>query len=516
MSTPIPDALISRNPLDWLRIFGPGAIIASLTIGTGELIFSTRGGVIFGYAVLQPFLLICLLKWALAYSAARHMVIAGVHPFQRWMSLSFGPRGWLTILFFLLAVAFIPVWVSFHASVLGDLFAMLTDTKGHLGGATIHLWGAGILTGSVALALTGGYAALEKTQIVIVASMLATVLATLALLGPDWAEIFSGFAVPRKFEYPDWLTSSAHATAQKIVNRPVWVELSLYMGVIGGAGYDYLAYASYIRDKRWGNASPAVQADASELASAISGPSLRASIDERELRQWIRAPLIDCTLSFLIVLVFSAVFVVAGKLVLGPAQQIPGDGAFLEHQAQFVTRIHPWLYPLYVAGVFLAMTGTLYGTLEIAPTVLRETVIAVVPNWGMSIGLRRLRILAIGWCALVAMGVLAASFMYQLKMGAEKPPGLTAILIPVNLFTGVFACGLICLLNPWMDRRLPTALRMPIGLALLNFLGGVGFVLVALRGYWDFARWWSLGIICAIFALGICAAWVFNVFRRSS
>ena len=89
--SPIPHALISRNPLEWLRVFGPGAVIASLTIGTGELIFSSRGGVIFGYAILFPFLLICLFKWTLAYSAARHMVIAGVHPFERWMELPVGP-----------------------------------------------------------------------------------------------------------------------------------------------------------------------------------------------------------------------------------------------------------------------------------------------------------------------------------------------------------------------------------------------------------------------------------------
>ena len=116
---PIPRALLSSNPLAWLRVFGPGAVIASLTIGTGELIFSSRGGVIFGYNILFLFTLICLLKWTLAYSAARHMVISGAHPLERWMDLPFGPRGWLTVLFFLLAVAFIPVWVSFHSSVLG-------------------------------------------------------------------------------------------------------------------------------------------------------------------------------------------------------------------------------------------------------------------------------------------------------------------------------------------------------------------------------------------------------------
>ena len=47
---PIPRSLLSGNPLAWLRVFGTGAVIASLTIGTGEPIFSSCGGVIFGHA----------------------------------------------------------------------------------------------------------------------------------------------------------------------------------------------------------------------------------------------------------------------------------------------------------------------------------------------------------------------------------------------------------------------------------------------------------------------------------
>ena len=88
----LPESLLSPNPARWIAIFGPGAIMASLTIGTGELIFSSRGGAIFGYRILFLFVVISLLKWVLVYSTARHMVLTGVHPFQRWLALP-GPRG---------------------------------------------------------------------------------------------------------------------------------------------------------------------------------------------------------------------------------------------------------------------------------------------------------------------------------------------------------------------------------------------------------------------------------------
>jgi len=513
---PIPRALISSNPLDWLRIFGPGAIIASLTIGTGELIFSSRGGVIFGYAILMPILLICLFKWALAYSAARHMVVAGVHPFERWMELPFGPRGWLTVLFFILAVFCIPVWVSFHCSVLGDLLAGLTGTKQHFGQASMYLWGAGLLVGVYLLAVWGGYSALEKIQLTIVGCMLAAVVTSLLLHGPDWLELLGGFVMPQRLAFPDWFAQDVRPGVRAIADRPVWVELSLYAGVIGGAGYDYLAYTSYLREKQWGNAALAMHSAGFRGVDSNSELTVRMLVDDRLLRQWIRAPLIDCTISFLVVLVFSAVFVASGKLVLGPAHQIPGSDTFLDYQASFVTHIHPWLYPLYVAAVFLAMAGTLYGTLEVAPVVLRETVIAWRSGWHFTRSFTYLRMVAISWCAAVALVLLAGHFIYQRQIGENKPPDPMALLLPVNLFTGVFACGVICLLNVWSDLHLPEQHRMPRALSVLNVVGGVAFIIAALRGYWDYAGWWAMAVLVAILAFGAIVAGLGNLLLRRS
>ena len=83
---------LPRRLTDWVRIFGPGAIIASLTIGTGELVFSSRGGAIFGYDILFTFTVISLLKWGLVVSTSRHMVLTGYHPYERMIDLP-GPRG---------------------------------------------------------------------------------------------------------------------------------------------------------------------------------------------------------------------------------------------------------------------------------------------------------------------------------------------------------------------------------------------------------------------------------------
>jgi Mn2+/Fe2+ NRAMP family transporter len=120
-----------RSIIDWIRILGPGAIIASLTIGTGELIFSARSGVLFGYSVLWVFVLILLLKWGMVFSLARHFVIGGVHPIQRWNELP-GPRGWLSMTMLVLGALLFPVWIGFHSGVIGTLLAQLTGVNSHL------------------------------------------------------------------------------------------------------------------------------------------------------------------------------------------------------------------------------------------------------------------------------------------------------------------------------------------------------------------------------------------------
>ncbi len=364
----IPPTLLSGNPLSWVKVFGPGAIIASLTIGTGELIFSTRGGALFGYNVLFLFTFISILKWGLVLGTARHMVLTGVHPFGRMMDLP-GPRGWAPLLFFFMAAICMPIWVSFHSSVLGNLTSWVTNSSDKFHGGADFVWGALILTGILILAATEGYTVLERVQLVIVGALIICAGISLVLYNPDWLALLKGAIVPSVYQYPDWLAEDY----PKIAAQPVWIETTRYVGVIGGAGYDYLAYTSFLREKHWGNAG-ATPASRQELEVIAIDP-------EHPVRRWIRAPYIDCSISFIIVVAFSAVFVASGTIVLGPEHKIPDEKNLLNLQSEFVVNIHPWLLPLYVSGAFLTMLGTLYGTLEVAHTVLNEMARSINNEW---------------------------------------------------------------------------------------------------------------------------------------
>jgi len=312
----------------------------------------------------------------------------------------------------------------------------------------------------------------------------------------DWLALFEGLLVPQSLHYPDWITPATHA---EIAVRPVWLETVTYVGVIGGSSYDYLAYVSYLRDKRWGRAGGEILTEA-ELA-------LTAEISKDPARLWLRAPLIDCTLSFLAVLAFCAVFVICGAAVLGPMHKVPAGSNLLTLQAEFVASVHPWLKHLYFAGAFLAVFGTLYGTIEVAPTVLRELALALRPAQADALQ-PRLRRWAVGWVGAGALLILGWSLVFHLRSGADRPPGLVALLTPANLFTGVLGCGIVCLCNIWADRRfLPASLRMSWPLALLSAVGGVIFLALGLKAYLDDrAGVTAFAILAGTLALGFIAA----------
>jgi hypothetical protein len=315
------------------------------------------------------------------------------------------------------------------------------------------------------------------------------------------------------------------------------------VGVIGGAGFDYLAYTSFLREKRWGRAG-AGHASMDELERIAADPG-------HEVRKWLKAPLIDSSIGFGLVVAFSAVFVASGTMFLGPNEKIPDEDNLLNLQAQFVTQIHPWLLPLYVSGAMFTMIGTLYGTIEVACSVADEIVRSVASPWTKARS-RKLKWSMIAWCALGALGILIWLFFRQAaelpdgprSVASQASPGvgmtsidvppaatddgvatrrqrprlLLAILTPANLFTGVLACGLICILNLWMDRKfLPAGLRLPIWLVLLNLLSGLVFLVLGLKGFWDHeSRWYAIGSMLAILATGVVLAVVLSRRRVAS
>ena len=126
-----------------LRIFGPGAIIASVTIGSGETVFASRGGAVFGYGLLWCFIGGGLMKFVQVYTAARYMTLTGEHPLERWKFLP-GPQGWAVWVMAVLTVLCFPLWLSGLPKMLGGLTVWILGCEGLAIWGDPRVWGHGL------------------------------------------------------------------------------------------------------------------------------------------------------------------------------------------------------------------------------------------------------------------------------------------------------------------------------------------------------------------------------------
>ncbi|MBA63378.1 MAG: hypothetical protein CMJ76_13555 [Planctomycetaceae bacterium] len=510
---PLPKALTQRSLVGWISLFGPGAVVASVTIGTGELIFSTRGGVLFGYNILFLFIFISLLKWVLVFGTSKHLLLTGIHPFRRMLDLP-GPRGWMALMFLMIILVAQPVWVSFHSSVLGNYIALLTGTTESLNGAAQFLWAIVMVGVVLCLSLFGGYNVMEKVQIGVVAGLMIAAVTSMIMYNPNYLEILKGFVTPIFGDYPDWIYRKSEFSDVAKTNK--WVELTTYVGVIGGAGFDYMAYTTWLRDKRWGYAGS--NPPSPELIEEI------ANDPNHEARKWIKAPLVDCAISFSLIIIFSAVFVTSGVEMLGPKEAIPDSGNMLGQQAEILTNVHAWLYPLYVVGAVLTMFGTLYGTFEIGVAIVMEIMRSFNPTWANA---RRSKIetRVLFWQAVMALFVVLFMFSVVYGAGIEEGDNAKSIILkvlrPVNLFTGVISCSVFCFVNAWIEKQyVPRKLQSRKWIRIAYLFAGIVFAILGAMGAWLnhdsdggflVTRWFAIGGLIAVVACSLILA---NIFRQ--
>jgi hypothetical protein len=350
---------------------------------------------------------------------------------------------------------------AFILGVLGTTATWITGFGDH------YIWATLCCLLVSLLLVLGGYGTLEKVQIVMLLVMLSFIMVALIYLRPDWAGVARGF-LPQTLSYPDWV----YSTLPEMRNRSVWVEVLVYVSVIGGTAPDYLAYTAFVRDKKWGwsHLGCASQEQLENLARARGA----------DLRYWLRAPLVDTALSFFLVVVLSSAFCILGTVVLRPERLIPEGINLLNYQALFLTSLASWLLPLYQVSVFLAFFGTLYAGPEICYRNFRE-LLRSVPAWRPRIP-KRLPGVAYGVFLGGGLGVLWWTRLYP-------DIELIDIFTPAGILTGVLLSSFYTLTNPWMDWRfLPARLRMPFWLGIANLLAAVVLLIAGLKALWDYGR----------------------------
>ena len=438
-----------------LRLFGPGAIIASVTIGSGETFFASKVGAIFGYSLLW-FILVCgACKLVQVYGGARYMVLAGEHPMEAWSRLP-GPRGWFPALIGILSIFCFPFWLSLLSMMVGTTLNWIigldrtaeSDTQRFYA----QLFSTGILLFAASLTLVQTYRVFEKVQIAIVVVLLVVLLVAAGLAPIEEAEALRGLMIVRVPDYPNWM----HVRYPDIVaNESVILCLVIFMTAIGGGTYDYIGYLSFYRNKGWGALGREGGRHDTRRAPVIEPTDANVKLG----RRWLRAPVIDVFTGFACVVVFTVAFNLLGAAILHPEQLVPDKFELLTHQARFLTRFGAPFKILYQIGILMAFCGTIYGALEVYSRTAYECFRPLLTRVrDMPYARFRLPV-----CLYGLIGGLWLIWRVADPMTIIMPIG------PVATVT----CGIWCFAIVWADRKvLPRPLNMSIVWIALSFIAG--------------------------------------------
>lgn len=452
---PEPDPRLNMGWKGLLAFLGPGFILASATVGSGEVFFAPRGGALFGYAVLWCLLAGALSKGFMAISGTRYVVLTGEHPMTRWGQIFPGPKNWFPIMMGILTIICFPSWVGGLSNLLGDVTTKWT------GVLDIKWWATIYILGTLVVAVIGSYNWVEKAQTTIVVTMVVAFLVGVFAARPDWIQAFLGIFPTIPSGYEPWVIEKY----PDVANRKLWVELVGYVGAIGGGTYDYIGYVGLYRNKGWGALGLPNLAEIQEkLLAADPNAKFALPVEEEELnkaRAWLKAPATDVVVSFGALLVITAAVTILGATLLHPRQLVPAGTQLMEHQALFLTQLHPSLLYLYYLGIWCALWGTLYSVFELYPATTYES---FAPAFKVIREAGKDGIAKWVWAYMVLAG-LAYNWL-----------GLTftTMVTYATMIGGSLTCGIWCLAQVWTERKvLPKEYHMGPVLTACVILSGL-------------------------------------------
>jgi Mn2+/Fe2+ NRAMP family transporter len=260
---PPPPASLSA----YLKALGPGVIMASLAIGSGEWITFPAVVATFGPQLLWAAAFSCLLQAVLAVESMKYPVYCGQPVHKAIQKLPPGPLGWAWAWALML---FIPVmWPSWAiASATAAAALQLGRLPGPQDSMLLLFWSLLALVLGLLILHVGWkiQRTLELISWPLVILLFTTILiGVLAAADPaDWAAVLSGLG--------GFLTSRGGLPSPEKID---WLAISGAIAYIpAGFGFN-LMLSSYARDKGWGMASKV-----GYISAVIGGRKVGLSIEE--------------------------------------------------------------------------------------------------------------------------------------------------------------------------------------------------------------------------------------------
>lgn len=309
-----------------LRRIGPGIVLASAIVGSGEVIATTTLGAQVGYAALWIVLVSCAIKPVIQAELGRYTIVTG-HTALEGFNRVPGPRlgaGWLVWAW----AATVTLTLLQVGGMYGGVAQVLHVVWPAVG---VNTWVAVCLAITLAVLLGGGYARIERFAVFKVALFtLLTVFAAAVLLRRPGAVSAHDVASGLSFAIP----ASGLATAMAV------------FGITGVGATELAMYPYWCVEKGY----------ARFVGPRQPGPEWIA-----RARGWIRVMHLDITCSLAIYTMATVAFYLLGAGVLHRMGVVPAARdtvAVLSHI--YTETLGGWALPLFYAGVVVTLYGTIF------------------------------------------------------------------------------------------------------------------------------------------------------------
>jgi len=377
-----PNKTLTEKPsikkyLKYLLFFGPGAIVASLTVGQGQLIIGPQIGAWSGFALLW-LITLNIGSYIIGYIGIRFTMLSGIGVMDLFALKTY--KGWLNWILIAIMLVFIPIFTATIMTSLGQAISWI------LGFGNYLFWGVSICLFAGFLALLGRYKLLEITQVLFVAVLAIGAIVAVISINPDLFEILPNFFtigqnVPNN--YPSWVINNYPS----VTRTPIPLLMLGYLGTLTFTLITLIGYLGWIKIKKWGifrgRSDPVSFSEKcyklfeknKEITYLPDGTS-----EIKKSKILLKPLLVDLSLAFIIVSIISACYIITGSLLLGSRQILPDDTRLVQNQLVIFTYLADWLKPIFQISVIFALFGTVYSGFEAGTRMLFETSKNLIPR----------------------------------------------------------------------------------------------------------------------------------------
>ncbi|MEH7238837.1 Nramp family divalent metal transporter [Bacillus sp. JJ1562] len=321
-----------------LKWVGPGLIVASAAVGSGEIINATRLGAIAGFAVLWVLVWGIFLKGFIQQEIGRYTLMTKKTITEGFADIP-GPKikgkSWfLWVFLILLALVVLVIIAGIGGAVGGTLHVLFPAISASTWGVIANICYLPILLSGIFLPKLNVYAVVEKIMMLIV-------------IGLTLFMVYIAFiAIPQSEQFSYSIVDLFKGMTFSLPEGSVLISLAVLGSV--GAGIELIYYSTWILSKGYVN-------------NAHIEDSNEAKKHER-IKFWFSVLKLDTWIGTTVTFIVTLAFFITGTVVLGAAGEVP-DGVNVVEKISvvFTDVLGPGYFVVFMIGALAGLATTALG-----------------------------------------------------------------------------------------------------------------------------------------------------------